>query len=103
MRYGEPLEESERARVKPLGHTVITPKTAFDPELEYYADGTRVVARTTGVERHGTTFGMTEGSATMYGFQAIRWDDGGEDLVAPHVVYRAEQQEVNCKNCGPDH
>ncbi|MFF4155173.1 hypothetical protein ACFYZU_33810 [Streptomyces sp. NPDC001651] len=62
----------------------------FDPELSYYADGTRVVMRARGTERCGTTFGMAaSGLPNVYAFQAVRWDGGGADLVAPHVLHRA--------------
>ncbi|GAA0574788.1 hypothetical protein [Streptomyces mordarskii] len=75
-------------RVRPLDADTTTPKTMFDPELTYYADGTPVVMRAKGIERTGSTFGMADGAA--YAYQAVRWDDGGADLVAPHVLHRAE-------------
>ncbi|MFE3166692.1 hypothetical protein [Streptomyces sp. NPDC059224] len=44
-----------------------------------------------GGERSGRAFGMAEGAAS-YAYQAVRWDDGGADLVAPHVLHRIESQ-----------
>ncbi|KOV94614.1 MULTISPECIES: hypothetical protein [unclassified Streptomyces] len=79
------------ARVSPLEADETRPRTMFDPELTYYADGTRVVMRAKGTERTGVTFGMASGAAA-YAFQAVRWDGGGADLVAPHVLHRAEPQ-----------
>lgn len=79
-------------RVRPLDADTVTPRTMFDPELTYYADGTRVVMRAKGTERTGTTFGMAHGAAA-YAYQAVRWDDGGADLVAPHVLRRADQDD----------
>ncbi|MGX5184947.1 hypothetical protein ACWKT5_19490 [Streptomyces avermitilis] len=77
-------------RVRPLAADTVTAATMFDPELTYYADGTRVVMRAKGNERTGTTFGMADGTAP-YAYQAVRWDDGGADLVAPHVLHRADR------------
>ncbi|MEV8600981.1 hypothetical protein AB0465_14000 [Streptomyces griseoviridis] len=77
-------------RVRPLDADTVTAATMFDPELTYYTDGTRVVMRAKDTERTGTTFGMAEGAAS-YAYQAVRWDDGGADLVAPHVLHRADQ------------
>ncbi|MFF7953649.1 hypothetical protein [Streptomyces griseorubiginosus] len=92
-------EETEAAKIadieqraRSLEEDVVTPRTMFDPELTYYADGTRVVMRAAkGTERTGTTFGMAgSGLPNVYAFQAVRWDDGSADLIAPHVLYRAE-------------
>ncbi|MER6367191.1 hypothetical protein ABT255_02225 [Streptomyces mirabilis] len=77
-------------RVRPLDADTVTAVTMFDPELTYYMDGTRVVMRAKDTERTGTTFGMADGAAP-YAYQAVRWDDGGADLVAPHVLHRADQ------------
>ncbi|MGV9237820.1 hypothetical protein [Streptomyces nigra] len=78
-------------RVRSLAADVVTPRTMFDPELTYYGDGTRVVMRARGgAERCGTTFGMAaSGLPNVYAFQAVRWDGGDADLVAPHVLHRA--------------
>jgi hypothetical protein len=79
-------------RVRPVEADTVTARTMFDPELTYYADGTRVVMRAKGTERTGTTFGMAgSGLPNVYAYQAVRWDDGGADLVAPHVLHRADQ------------
>ncbi|MEV7839108.1 hypothetical protein [Streptomyces albidoflavus] len=78
-------------RARPLASDVTRPATMFDPTLTYYADGTHVVMRARGTERSGHTFGMAEGAAP-YAFQAVRWDDGGADLIAPHVLHRVEGQ-----------
>ncbi|KOT46800.1 hypothetical protein ADK41_01050 [Streptomyces caelestis] len=75
-------------RARPLASDVTRPATMFDPALTYYADGTHVVMRR-GTERSGRTFGVAEGAAP-YAHQAVRWDDVGADLVAPHVLRRAE-------------
>ncbi|MEV6133082.1 hypothetical protein AB0M05_40890 [Streptomyces violaceusniger] len=90
-----PAEDTQAAkvadierRVRPLDADTIMAATMFDPELTYYADGTPVVMRAKDTERTGTTFGMADGAA--YAYQAVRWDDGGADLVAPHVLHRAE-------------
>ncbi|MGW0889293.1 hypothetical protein ACWDYA_14145, partial [Micrococcus luteus] len=94
-----PAEETEAAkladieqRARSLDADVVTPRTMFDPELTYYADGTRVVMRAAKeTERTGTTFGMAgSGLPNVYAFQAVRWDDGSADLIAPHVLHRAE-------------
>lgn len=80
-------------RARSLEADVVTPPTMFDPELTYYADGTRVVMRAAKgtEERMGTTFGMAgSGLPNVYAFQAVRWDDGSADLIAPHVLHRAE-------------
>ncbi|MDX3020120.1 hypothetical protein [Streptomyces acidiscabies] len=77
-------------RVRPLDADTVTAVTMFDPELTYYADGTRVVMRAKDTERTGTTFGMADGAAP-YAYQAVRWEDGGADLVVPHVLHRADQ------------
>ncbi|MHC3392830.1 hypothetical protein ACLQ2E_25690 [Streptomyces lavendulocolor] len=76
-------------RARPLASDVTRPATMFDPALTYYADGTHVVMRARGTERSGRTFGVAEGAAS-YAYQAVRWDDVGADLVAPHVLRRAE-------------
>lgn len=76
-------------RARPLASDVTRPSTMFDPALTYYADGTHVVMRARGTERSGRTFGVAEGAAS-YAYQAVRWDDVGADLVAPHVLRRAE-------------
>lgn len=76
-------------RARPLASDVTRPATMFDPALTYYADGTHVVMRARGTERSGRTFGVAEGAAP-YAYQAVRWDDVGADLVAPHVLRRAE-------------
>ncbi|OEJ29056.1 hypothetical protein AS594_36260 [Streptomyces agglomeratus] len=78
-------------RARPLTSDVTRPATMFDPALTYYADGTHVVMRAQGTERSGHAFGLAEGAAP-YCFQAVRWDDGGADLVAPHVLHRVENQ-----------
>ncbi|MGC0379987.1 hypothetical protein [Streptomyces sp. SAI-129] len=78
-------------RARPLASDLTRPATMFDPALSYYADGTHVVMRARGTERFGHTFGMAEGAAS-YAYQAVRWDDGGADLVAPHVLHRVESQ-----------
>ncbi|WP_461061231.1 hypothetical protein [Streptomyces pseudoechinosporeus] len=78
------------ARVRHLDTDEVRPATMFDPALIYYADSTPVVMRAKGTERTGVTFGMAEGAAA-YAFQAVRWDDGGADLVAPHVLHRVEE------------
>ncbi|MEU0950459.1 hypothetical protein ABZ379_48750 [Streptomyces canus] len=84
------LADIER-RVRPLEADTVTAATMFDRELTYYADGTRVVMRAKGTERTGTTFGMAgSGLPNVYAYQAVRWDDGDADLVAPHVLHRAE-------------
>ncbi|MFE2268536.1 hypothetical protein ACFXB4_04800 [Streptomyces lavendulae] len=77
-------------RARPLSSDVTRPATMFDPALTYYADGTHLVMRARGTERSGHAFGMAEGSP--YAFQAVRWDDGGADLIAPHVLHRVEDQ-----------
>ncbi|MFI5689655.1 hypothetical protein [Streptomyces sp. NPDC051636] len=69
-------------RARPLASDVTCPATMFDRVLTYYADGTHVVMRARGTERSGHTFGMAEGAAS-YAFHAVRWDDGGADLIAP--------------------
>ncbi|MBL1115354.1 hypothetical protein JK364_23575 [Streptomyces sp. 110] len=79
-------------RVRPLDADTVTAATMFDPELTYYADGTRVVMRAQDAERTGTTFGMAHGAAA-YAYQAVCWVDGGADLVAPHVLHRADQDD----------
>ncbi|MBK3640104.1 hypothetical protein JHN46_05425, partial [Streptomyces sp. MBT33] len=79
-------------RVRPLDADTVTTATMFDPELTYYTDGTRVVMRAKDTERTGTTFGVADGAAP-YAYQAVRWDDGGADLVAPHVLHRADQDD----------
>ncbi|MEU8544540.1 hypothetical protein AB0C52_31865 [Streptomyces sp. NPDC048717] len=76
-------------RARPLASDVTCPATMFNPALIYYADGTHVIMRARGTERSGYTFGMADGAAT-YAFQAVRWDDGGADLIAPHVLHRFE-------------
>ncbi|MFI2906727.1 hypothetical protein ACG2OD_00435 [Streptomyces sp. PDY-4] len=76
-------------RARPLALDVTRSATMFDPALTYYADGTHVVMRARGTERSGRTFGVAEGAAP-YAYQAVRWDDVGADLVAPHVLRRAE-------------
>ncbi|MFD4609986.1 hypothetical protein ACFWOT_18170 [Streptomyces sp. NPDC058440] len=78
-------------RARPLASDVTRSATMFDPALTYYADGTDVVMRARGTECSGRTFGMAEGAAS-YAFQAVRWDDGGADFVAPHVLHRVENQ-----------
>ncbi|MCL3999189.1 hypothetical protein M4438_37855, partial [Streptomyces lavenduligriseus] len=78
-------------RARPLASDVTRPATMFDPALTYYADGTHVVMRARGTERSGLTFGTAEGAAP-YAYQAVRWDDVGADLVAPHVLRRAENK-----------
>ncbi|MEU3050515.1 hypothetical protein ABZ705_29100 [Streptomyces sp. NPDC006984] len=83
-------------RVRPLDADTVMAATMFDPELAYYADGTRVVMRAKDSERTGTTFGMADGAAP-YAYQAVRWDDGGADLVAPHVLHRADQDDQACR------
>lgn len=75
-------------QVAPLEKDVTTPATMYDPELTYFADETNVIMRWAGGEKHGTTFGMSIDSSP-YQSQAVRWDDGGEDLIAPHVLHRA--------------
>jgi hypothetical protein len=88
------------AQVIALDADETDPATMYDPALTYYADGTRVVMRARGQERRGVTFGRTKGGA-VYGSQAVRWDDGGEDLVAPHVLSWDEDAERSpeCENC----
>ena len=73
--------------VKALDADVTLTANQFDPELTYFADGTPVEMRWTGGERRGMTVGMSEDVAP-YAFQAVRWDDGTEDGVAPHVLHR---------------
>ncbi|MEU1151959.1 hypothetical protein ABZ369_02860 [Streptomyces sp. NPDC005918] len=75
-------------RARPLASDVTRPATMFDPALTYYADGTHLVMRARGTERLGHAFGMADG--TPYAFQAVRWEDGGADLIAPHVLHRVE-------------
>ncbi|MEU5137081.1 hypothetical protein [Streptomyces californicus] len=79
-------------RARPLASDVHRPATALDPALTYYADGTHVVMRARGATRTGRTFGVAEGSAS-YPYQAVRWDDLGADLVAPHVLSRAPENQ----------
>lgn len=76
--------------VTALAEDTVRPATLFDPQLTYYADGTRVTMRARGAERHGTTVGMAPG--LTYAFQAVRWDDGSSDLIAPHVLHRTPVQ-----------
>ncbi|MFK0154210.1 hypothetical protein ACIQVK_19320 [Streptomyces sp. NPDC090493] len=79
-------------RVRPLDADTVTAATMFAPQLTYYADGTQVVMRAKDTERTGVTFGMAgSGLPNVYAYQAVRWDDGGADLVAPHVLRRADQ------------
>lgn len=78
--------------MRPLDADTVTAATMFHPELTYYTDGTRVVMRAKDTERTGTTFGMADGAAP-YAYQAVRWDDDGADLVAPHVLHRADQND----------
>ncbi|MDH6489622.1 hypothetical protein [Streptomyces sp. SAI-127] len=79
-------------RVHPVEADTVTAATMFDPELTYYADGTRVVMRAKDTERTGTTFGKAgSGLPNVYAYQAVRWDDGDADLIAPHVLHRADQ------------
>lgn len=85
-------------RVLSLDADLVTAPTMFDPELTYYVDGTRVVMRAKGAERSGTTFGMAwSGLPNVYAYQAVRWDDGDADLIAPHVLHRAEQADDACR------
>lgn len=53
----------------------------------FYADGTPVVMRWAGGERHGTAAGLAPG--TVYDWQVVEWADGTRDKVAPHVLERA--------------
>lgn len=76
--------------VTALAEDTVRPATPFDPQLTYYADGTRVTMRARGAERHGTTTGMAPG--LTYAFQVVRWDDGDSDLIAPHVLHRTPVQ-----------
>lgn len=78
-------------RARPLASDVTRPATMFDPALTYYADGTHLVMRARGTERLGHAFGMADG--TPYAFQAVRWEDGGADLIAPHVLHRVETRD----------
>lgn len=77
----------------PLSTDLIVPASMFDPELTYYADGTRVVVRGAHPAaslpngRRGVAAGKVSGAP--YAFQRVVWDDGGEDDVAPHVLARA--------------
>jgi len=87
-------------RVRPLDADETRPATMFDPELTYYADGTAVIMRARNQERSGVTFGMADDVAT-YAFQAVRWDDGGADLVAPHVLHRVEPVSAPQKAAEP--
>ncbi|MFJ9900589.1 hypothetical protein ACIQPR_45410 [Streptomyces sp. NPDC091280] len=81
-------------RVCPLDVDIVTASTMFDPELTYYADGTRVVMRARDTERAGVTFGMAEsGLPNVCAYQAVRWGDDAVDLVAPHVLHRADQDD----------
>lgn len=77
-------------QIKPLNQDITTPANMYDPELTYYADGTVVIMRWVGGEKHGTTFGMSVDSGP-YQFQAVRWTEGGEDLIAPQVLHRATE------------
>ncbi|MEU4111093.1 MULTISPECIES: hypothetical protein [Streptomyces] len=78
-------------RARPLASDATRPATMFDPALTYYADGTHLVMRARGTERLGHAFGMADG--TPYAFQAVRWEDGGADLIAPHVLHRVETRD----------
>lgn len=80
-------------RVFPVRETYATGANMFDPELTFYADGTRVVVR--GVSplasdmwdgRTGVTVGRLP--AFPYGYQAVQWDDNGQvDNVVPHILH----------------
>lgn len=73
-----------------LDSDVTIPANHFDPELTYFADGTPLVMRAKGIEKNGVAVGMSTDSMP-YQSQAVRWDEGGEDLVAPHVLHRAAE------------
>jgi hypothetical protein len=70
-----------------LSIDVVAPSNMFDDELTYYADGTAVVMRAKGTERTGVAVGRADGGVG-YDFQAVRWDDGGQDNVSPQVLHR---------------
>lgn len=78
--------------VEALPADVTTRATMFDPELTYFADGTRVVMTWSEGQKTGTTFGRYSG-ASPYAVQAVRWADGSEDGVAPHVLTRDTADE----------
>lgn len=87
------------ADVEHLAEDTTVPATVFDPELTYYADGTRVRMTWSGGTKEGTTFGRYIG-AGPYAFQAVRWDDGSEDGVAPHTLTRVDVEEAE-RNAKP--
>jgi hypothetical protein len=64
----------------------VTEPNYFDPTLTFYADGTPVVMRAGGQTRRGVAAGRITGH--LYDFQVVRWNDGGTDHVAPHVLHR---------------
>jgi hypothetical protein len=85
-----PAYDAPAREVRALDADETTAPTMFDPALTFYADGTPVVARAAGLdgERRGIAAGRVKGFP--YDFQLIRWNDGGEHAVAPHVVSRDE-------------
>lgn len=96
------------SETRTLDRNYTTAPTMFDPALTYYADGTPVVMRWAGGEKRGVACGMSTDKGP-YQFQAVTWDDGGADLVAPHVLHVIEPaptedtvpeiREDNCRNC----
>jgi hypothetical protein len=75
---------SRRPRALEVDET--TEPNQFDPALTYYADGTPVVMRARGEVRRGVAAGRIAGHP--YDFQVVRWNGGGTDHVAPHVLHR---------------
>jgi hypothetical protein len=69
-----------------LGTDEVTEPSYFDPALTYHADGTPLVMRAGGQVRRGVAAGRIAGHP--YDFQVVRWNDGGTDHVAPHVLHR---------------
>lgn len=86
-----------QARVRHLEADEIRPADMFNPELTYYADGTAVVMRAQDTERSGVTFGICD-NTTAYPFQAVQWLDGGADLIAPHVLHRADAEQEHAES-----
>ena len=74
----------------PVTADFFDPATMSDPELQFFADGTDVMMIWDGGRKgkRGTTIGVTDGKSP-YRYQRVRFFDGTESNVAPHVLHRS--------------
>ncbi|OEV12468.1 hypothetical protein [Streptomyces nanshensis] len=86
--------------VRPVPVDETRPATTYHQELTLFADETPVVMRTEGTEQNGVTFGVWDTGTRPY--QAVRWNDGGADLVGPPFLHRADAAQEHAED-GAEH